>query len=40
MAFGALPVRTRVIDGGLAGEDAVNQRVVRERTADVEKWCE
>jgi hypothetical protein len=40
MAFCAPPVRTRVVDGGLTGENAVNQRAVRKRTAVVEKWYE
>jgi hypothetical protein len=34
------PVRTRVVDGGQTSEGAVNPRVVRKRTAVVEKWCE
>jgi len=29
-----------VVDDGLASEAAINPRVVRKRTAIVEKWCE
>jgi hypothetical protein len=40
MSFRAPALRGRVVDGGLAGDAAVNQQVVRECTAIVEKWCE